>query len=286
MTYKLVYVRGKKRLEFSLSSGLVITSARGLTDQTVTIQAADAAWDVGAVVEKQRVDPKTLSFNGIIRGDSGKMRSAMLDTIVPMEPAQLIADDQWVLDVYPSATPDIERYTFNPGFSFTLYAPYPYWRAVEDTYSPMFGIQALFKFPWDFGKITRFSNKTITNTINVYNPGTVRTGWSATIYAREGIFKNPKLAHANTGEYIKINIDMAKGDKIALDYHQGILKCAYTPAGEETQDAFDKLDINSDPFQILPGDNLITLTGDEGLIIHISADITFQRCVPGLPNGA
>lgn len=284
MTHKFTYIRGKKRLEFSIPSGLIITSARGLTDQSITIQAADAAWDVGAVVEKQRVDPKTLSFTGIIVGDSGKMRSAMLDTIVPMEAAQLVADDQWVLDVYPSATPDIERYTFNPSFSFSLYAPYPYWRAAEDTYSPMFGIQALFRFPWDFGAVTRFSNKTITNTVNVYNPGAVKTGWSASIVAREGAFKNPKIAH-QSGEFVRANIALAIGDRLNLDYHQGILKCTYSPADGEETDAFASIDIASNPFQILPGDNLITLTGDEGLIINISADITFQNCVPGLPNG-
>lgn len=285
MMHTFEYVRGKSRLEFSIASGLIITSARGLTDQAVTIQDADAAWNVGSVVETQRVDPKTVSLTGIIRGDSGKKRSALLDTIVPMEKAQLIADGKWVLDVYPSATPDIERYTFNPQFTFSLYAPYPYWRAAEDTYSPMFGVEPLFQFPWDFGQLTRFSNKTTTETVNVYNPGTVKTGWSATIYAREGIFKRPKLTNVNTGEYVRVNLDMAIGDKIGLDYHQGILKCTYTPAGGEEQDAFEHLDIDSEPFQVLPGDNLISLTGDDGLIINISADITFQRCVPGLPNG-
>ena len=254
---KLVYVNDNGRsIEFSLASGYVIGKLSDPSSQAVSFSTSAGAYDVGVAIEAQNVGAKSISISGTLVGACDDKKADLLKTIVPMIGASIILDDMYTLRVYPKNTPVVERYSHNAQFNFTLYAPFPYWSSVTPTSVDLMGINKMFMFPWNSGIDFYFSQVSGSYYVNAYNEGSVPSRWKIELMALSPL-TNPKIENVKTGDYVRILKSMTTGERIVIDTTGAELTVkGYLPSGVEYQ-AFSYLDINSTPFQLDVGDNLI-----------------------------
>lgn len=283
MTYDFEYESATgKKLIFSIASGYIVSSISGLTSQNVTFQTSTGLRNVGAKVETQVVEANRLSVSGTLKGPATDKRRRMLQTIVPQERGTITIDGKYKLDVYPQKTPDIERYLSDPQFNFILYAPFPYWRSGDGKAIDLLGLTKQFRFPWNISSPNPFRFSTFTEVFytNVYNGGNVPSKWRAEFYARTDV-TGPSIQNMVTGEFVKLNMDLSAGEMVIVDTTgQELSVKHYTATGEES-DAFEHLDIDSSPFELVVGDNLLKTDAEQNRT-GLSVRIVYNDYVSGV----
>ena len=274
MTYTLEYAaENGKKITFSIESGYIIESMADPTSQNISFQTSSGIRNIGAKMEAQEVEPKRISITGTLLGNAEEKRRKMVHAIVPMVKATITFDGKYKLDVWPQKTPEIERFTENPKFNFTLFAPFPYWRSADGKAVDLLGISKQFRFPWNISKPSpfRFSTYTQAAYTNVFNGGTVPSKWRAEFHARTDVSR-PSIRNMVTGEFVKLNMDLLAGESAVIDTTgQELSVKHYDAFGAET-DAFEHLDIDSSPFDLVVGDNLLKTEAEEnkeGLSVRI-----------------
>lgn len=282
MRYKAVYVNDIGSVEFSLESRVVIEKITSLTQQNVQFDTTKSNRKIGEKMEHQKVQPKTLAVRGTIMGESDAVREQMMHVIAPLVPSKLIIDDTYELSVYVKNSPDIERYPSNARFSFSLYAPHPYWQTKDKTQTTLIGLRGLFSFPWNISDPNpfKFSEYVETGYVTVRNDGEAPAWWTVTMLALDEVTR-PRIYNMETGEYVKILKVMEEGEQITISTEGEELTVTITaPDGTET-DGFQYLDLNSVPFKLQVGENYIK-TDAEANTIALRANISFQPFFVGV----
>lgn len=263
MSYTLTYTSGGETIEFGAEKDFIIKSFSDPNSQNINFSTSHGANEIGDKVESQSVSSKTFSITGTIRGRADKLKERLLRAVAPMQKGVLTYNGKLSIEVYPKATPTIERYTNYPMFNFTLYAPYPFWRSASENINEIVGFTRHFRFPWNISKPYRFSSYSAASYVNIYNSGTVPARWRAEFYA--GVpMTNPQLLNVLTGAFIRINKEMEVGDKIIIDTTGQELTVTGVGIDGKSTSLFEYLDIDSDPFQLVVGDNLVQGTVDIG----------------------
>lgn len=282
MRYKVVFQNDIGSVEFSLASGIVIEKIASLTQQNVQFDTTKSNREIGEKLEHQKVQPKTLTIRGTIIGRCDAIREQMTHVIAPLAEGKLIFDDTYELTVYVKTSPDIERYSANAKFSFSLYAPHPYWKTKDKSQTTLIGLRGLFSFPWNISDPNpfKFSEYVETGYVTVHNDGEAPAWWTVTMLALDEVTK-PRIYNMETGEYVKILKVMAEGEQITISTEGEELSVTITaPDGTET-DGFQYLDLNSVPFKLQVGENYIK-TDAEANTIALRANISFQPFFVGV----
>lgn len=161
---------------------------------------------------------------------------------------------------------DVES-MWNPSAGdITLLCPYPYWSDLDNFGKNIAAITSQWAWPVSFaatksehheeGKI--FGFKTFKNEVNLPNKGDVPTGIIIQFTAARGSVKNPKITKLSTGEYLRVLVEMQKGDILIIDTNKG--KKNVKLNGELISRKLDKL---STYFSIDGQDNIIQYDADE-----------------------
>lgn len=283
MTYKLRYISDSGRsVSFGLESGIVISKFSDPTSQNISFDTATRADNMGEKIGAQRVEGKYFSLSGVLLGDAANNRKKLLQTIIPLQKGRMIFDDAYEIEVYPSKTPEIERYPDNPNFNFALYAPYPFWRTQAQNSVTLMGLTKSFRFPWNISDPNpfRFSTRTISAYTNAYNAGNVPAKWKLEFYAHTRV-KNPHIENMLTGAVVRLLLELAPGEKALIDTTgQEVSVTRYSAEGTAA-DAFDTLDINSQFFTLAVGDNLIK-TGAADNLSGLDARLIYASYVSGV----
>ncbi len=147
-----------------------------------------------------------------------------------------------------------------------LLCPYPYWSDLDNFGKNIAAITAQWAWPVSFaalksthheaGKIYGF--KTFKNEVNLPNKGDVPTGIVIQFTAARGAVKNPKITKLSTGEYLRVIVDMQKGDILTIDTNKG--RKGVRLNGEVISRKLEKL---STYFSIDGSDNIIQYDADE-----------------------
>ena len=256
MSYTLTYTSGGVTIEFGANKDFVLKAFSDPNVQNINFATANGANEIGNKIESQSVSSKTFSLTGTIRGRADRLKEKLLRAVAPMQKGVLTYNGKLSIEVYPKSTPSIERYSVNPMFNFTLFAPYPFWRSAKENISEIVGFHKKFRFPWNISTPYRFSSYSAASYVNIYNKGTVPARWRAEFYA--GVpMSNPKLLNVLTGAFVQVNKEMEIGDKIIIDTTgQELTVTGVDAYGKETS-LFEYLDIDSDPFLLVVGDNLV-----------------------------
>lgn len=281
MNYTLKYRNSIGEVEFSLASGIIVEQSESLTSNTTSFSTSKNANGVGVKVDSQQVEAKILSLTGTILGDATIKRRQMLNVFAPLEKSTLVFNDEFQIECYPQNTPDIEMYDQNPRFSVVLYIPAPYWQTESENMVMLMGLEPNFKFPWNISDPNpyRFSTYTQTAYTNVFNDGEYESPWEMTITATTAL-SNPKVENMITGEFIRIIKDIAAGESVIISTLGGEISVTCKNGDSET-DGFVYLDIDSEPFVLHPGDNLLKTSAEENQT-GISAIIKFRTMHSGV----
>ena len=261
MSYTLTYTSGGVTIEMGADKAFILKSFSDPNAQNISFSTSNGVNEIGSKIEAQSVSAKTFSLTGMIRGRADKLKEKLLRAVAPMQKGVLTYNGKLSIEVYPKSTPTIERFTNNPMFNFTLYAPYPFWRNTSENVDLVVGLGKRFRFPWNISTPYRWSEYSAASYVNIYNKGSVPARWRTEFYA--GIpMKNPKLLNILTGAYVKVNTEMEIGDKVIIDTTGQELQVTGVDVNGNEVSLFEHLDIDSDPFQLLVGDNLIRATVD------------------------
>lgn len=115
----------------------------------------------------------------------------------------------------------------------------------------------------EFGVVT---NKKLT----IINDGDVDTPimieWIGTVL-------NPQIMNETIGQYIKVNVELLEGEKLTINTEYGNKTVTKTDAAGNKTNAFGLIDLSSDFFSLIAGENLISYSADTGadestLFIH------------------
>lgn len=277
MNYTLVYTSAAGSFDFSIASGNIVEHFNSPSAVNVSFAVAKGSKKYGARLEDQKVSPGNVAIDGVLMGDSTERRQKMLRVFAPMQPGVLQFNGQYFMNVYPKNSIIIERYTHNPRFDISLYAPDPYWHNTGGTSKPLFGIDSLFSFPWEYGAPVQFSGANY-GTLNVLNDGDAPTYWELEMIANSTV-TNPRVTKTATGEYLQVNATFNAGEKLFVSTAgEEITLYKVTADGTEV-DIFNSLDIESTKFWLDVGDNLIGFSPSDG---SAAATMTFFKNFAGV----
>lgn len=282
MRYKAVLMNDIGSVEFSINSGIIIESISSLTQQNVKFNTTASNRQIGEKLEHQKVTPKPMNIRGTILGESDAVREQMMHVIAPLAESRFVIDDTYELTVYVKASPDIERYPSNARFSFSLYAPHPYWKTKDKTQTTLIGLRGLFSFPWNISDPNpfKFSEYVETGYVTVRNDGEAPAWWTVTMLALDEVTR-PRIYNMETGEYVKILKVMEEGEQIIIGTEGEELTVTITAPDGTVSDGFQYLDLDSVPFKLQVGENYIK-TDAEANTVALRANISFQPFFVGV----
>ena len=280
MRYKLVFQNRIGSVEFSEKTGIVISEFSSFGAQNVSFDSTQSNRDIGEKLAYQSVNSKSISVLGTILGPSDALREQMKHVIAPLAEAKLIYNDEYELTVYVKKSPDIEKYSRYANFSFSLYAPYPYWFKKTRDQTMLVGLQPLFSFPWNISKPFSFSEVTDTGYVTILNDGEAPAYWTVTLSALDEVV-NPRVYNMETGEYVKMLKTMSAGEQIILSNEGDELAVTCVSPDGEKSDGFPFLEIESIPFKLAVGENYVK-TDAETNTAALRAVISFKAPFVGV----
>lgn len=252
-------------LIFEYAHGYLISKPSGIDTVSITLSQAQGINQVGGTVNSKTVQARPVTVNGIIIGGEA-LKEELMSVVRPDIPGRLYADD-YFLDVHVTATPTIEAKKKFAKFQFSLNAPYPYWQKSNKVSKALFGVQKLFKFPWNVSRSYQFGQMMQTQYMNINNGGQLPVPFMATFSATD-IVENPKITNMQTGEFMLLNKTMEAGEKIVVEFTHGLTHVTSSTAGNIR----GALDLDSTLFRLYVGDNVLkpeAASGLENLEVHV-----------------
>lgn len=262
--------------------GAYIEKVTSYGAQNVEFQTTKSNREIGEVLQRQNVSPKTLTIKGAISGAAEGLREQMIHVIAPLAKGRLIYNDEYEMEVYVKTSPDIDRQPYGAKFSFSLYAPFPYWRSISRGNKMLVGYQPEFMFPWNLSDPSPFyfSKAAQVGYVTVTNEGEAPADWTVTFTALSTV-KNPYVQDIDTGEKVRVLKTMSAGESVTISTEGEEFSVTLTAADGTETDGFEYLDIDSIPFLLAIGENHIKVDADEGGE-GLRASISFRPAYAGV----
>lgn len=274
-TFRYVNENGDT-LIFDYDHGYLISKPKGIDTIQINLSHAQGIDQVGSTVQSATVQPRPVTVSGRIVGADGAARKDALMAIVrPDIPGKLYADD-YFLDVYVTATPTVEARPNLAHFQFSLNAAYPYWQKANKEKKALWGVQKLFKFPWNISRAYQFGQLMEEKFVVLLNKGQLPVPFTATMTATD-VVENPKLTNIQTGAFLLLNKTLEPGETVVVENTHGRTYVTSSVDGNIR----GALDLDSTLFRLAVGDNVLKPEASSGLS-HLDVQITFAPEIPGV----
>jgi hypothetical protein len=264
---RLTYVNERgQSLTFGDSAPLLVTKIEGLGSVQNRIQKQQAPYQDGSTVTGKTLSERELVIEGVILAkDKEVYRRQLLRVFNPKLTGTLRYERGTVvkeISCVPELAPAFPSNMQQPHqlFLITLLCPTPFWLDTftesEEMADWIGGLAFPLQLPMMFaGRSTRV------NTV-LHNAGDVETPLT---FEFIGPCTNPKVINADTGEFIKINKELAEYEKLIIttDFGRKRVRLLNIYTGEESN-AFNYIDLDSIFFQLQPGDNQLSYDADLG----------------------
>lgn len=154
-----------------------------------------------------------------------------------------------------------DGYELDPFITLTLLCPDPYFYDVSDFGKNIAGIMPLFGFPWRATKADgiRFGYRIFSDRTIFANAGDAAVGLKVIFVAARGTADNISIENLRTGQFVKVNLHLNKGDKLEISTITG-----QKYIKKNGEDAFVNIDRLSDFFTLSVGDNLLKYNAEIG----------------------
>lgn len=261
---------------FDYSGGFLINKPTGIDSVSVSLAQAKGINQTGATIQSTNVQPRPVNINGYIVGDDqNAKKNTLISVIRPDIGGKLYADDYY-LNVYPTATPNIEARESAAQFQFSLLAAYPYWCKDDSVSETLARVEKKFKFPWNISRQYSFGQISESQFMNVPNHGQVPVPYRATFIAT-GVVENPRITNAMTGKYLLVNKKLVGGERLVVD----ITHDRTTVTSSVDGDCRGALSLKSNLFLLDVGDNVLKPEAVSGLV-NLKVDIDFATEIVGI----
>ena len=274
-TFRYVNANGDTVI-FDYAHGYLINKPKGIDTINVSLSQAQGIDQVGSTVQSATVQARPVTISGIVVGENGAARkNALVATVRPDIPGKLYADD-YFLDVYVTATPTVEARGKCANFQFSLNAAYPYWQKADKVAKALFGVEKMFKFPWNISQPYQFGQLMEAQFLNIANNGQLPVPFTATFTATDTV-ENPRITNVQTGAFLLLNKTLAPGETVVVENTHGKTYVTSSVDGSIR----GALDLDSTLFRLAVGDNVLKPEADSGLS-QLDVQITFAPEIPGV----
>lgn len=261
---------------FDFSGGFLINKPNGIDAVSISLLQAKGINQTGATIQSTNVQARPVNITGYVVGDDqAERKNLLLSVIRPDIGGKLYADDYY-LNVYPTATPNIEAKAHGAKFQFSLLAAYPYWCKDQSANAVLSGISNLFKFPWNISREYQFGQLMETQFMNVPNRGQVPIPFTATFVASGDVDK-PRITNAKTLKYLLVNKSMISGERLVVEITHDRTSVFSSVDG----DCRGALSLSSNLFQLDVGDNVLKPEAASGLS-NLQVNIDFATEIVGI----
>lgn len=274
-TIKYVNANGDT-LIFDYAHGYLINKPTGIDTIQVKLSQAQGINQVGSTVQSATVQSRPVTLSGIVVGaDSAARKEAITAIVRPDLPGKLYADD-YFLDVYVTATPTVEPKKEFARFQFSVNAAYPYWQKENKVQKSLFGVQKMFKFPWNISRPYQFGQLQTTKYVSIVNSGQLPVPFTVTFTASATV-ERPKITNVLTGEFLLLNKTLEAGETVVVETTHGKTYAVSTVDGNVR----GALDLDSTLFRLGVGDNILKPEAETGLD-GLDVQIAFAPEKPGV----
>lgn len=235
---------------------------------------------VGETVETQTVGGRPINVTGELYGDIPARKNALRNVCAPFTAGRLILGGAYFIRVYVKAPPTFSAVKNNGLFTMQFYAPYPFYSAMEEKLVNIGEVEPKFRFPVNYGVLHCFGARSAAGYTNIANGGDVKVPFQLLLRS-DGECPNVTVLNIGTMAYLKLNGTLCAGESMKIYRDEdGVLR-AELIAEDSVSDAISWIDEGSTLFELEVGDNLISVTDDNGGV-NLTAGFVYREAVAAL----
>ena len=223
---------------------ILLTSMEGAEGYQASINAETNAQMDGSSYVGSRVQARNILINLLIVQDTEANRHRLQRLLPPHEEGTLTCVGETA-----------RRKTA----ALSLLCPNPFFQDTEEFSSNIAGKRALLTLPFCIPPGgTVFSRRLFDPEEPLLNPGDKEAGLIIEFVAN-GPVRNPRIDNLTTGQYLRVVTSLAQGDRLVINTCAGNKRIELN--GENINHRIDR---GSDFFSLLPGENLLRYSSEEG----------------------
>lgn len=253
-----------QQIELTHNEAYVIESIEGIDPPEAVINVVKNANADGSVFNSAYVKERQIIITLAINGPAEDNRINLYKYFKNKYPTRLYYKNG-AKDVY------IDGYCKNIQISFfnlkqiaqiIIICPDPFFKNSDNELINFSSIDPLFEFPFEIEEPIAFSEILAEVQKNIINKGDVDAGMKLVINIT-GSVTNPIIYNSETNQYFKLNASFISGDEIVIDTEFMKKSVTLTRNGAITS-LVNVIQSGSTWMQLLPGDNLLTMSADSG----------------------
>jgi len=229
---------------------------------SVNIGTSQGFSQIGETIQSRTVSGRTINVSGAVYGNVQERKKTMRRSVSPFSFGKLVFEGRYYIRVFVKSAPTFSSVKNDGRFTMQFYAPYPFFKSVEEKNVDIGTIKSLFSFPVNYSMTHKFGEKETERYKNVYNDSDVSVPFSLYLSC-SGTSTNPVISNLNTFQFLKINGTLNVGDYLKIYRNDDNVLMAELTSDGETTDVISWIDESSDLFELVVGDNLISATDDE-----------------------
>lgn len=287
MAIKVIYTNAYgDSVEFSVSSGIRITSIDGLTSNEINLSESTVNNQVGSSITGKSVQAKDLTIEGRYHYKPS-IRKTLLAVILPGVTATLrYINDLAEIDVYwvviPKQTPVISINPVWQNFQFVVRVPFPYPRSHVSNVTYFNYLKSRFRFKQAYSSTQKWkiSERTYQPLQTIKNKGSLETGFLVRMTATAEV-KAPKIVKVDTQEVIEFpNLTLQSGETLEINTHDNEKYC-HLIKEDSVVNAFPDMSYESTFFKLNKGDNVIRYSSETNEK-SLEVVLTFDEVMAGI----
>ena len=230
---------------------------------SIDIGTSQGFSQVGETIQSMSVSGRPIKVNGVVYGNVQERKKAMRKVIPPFSCGRLVFENKYYIRVCVKSAPTFSPVRNDGRFTMQFFAPYPFFKSVDEKNEAIGTIKPLFSFPVNYAVPHRFGERSAERYKNIYNDSDVRVPFSLYVYSY-GTSTNLVVANLRTFKTLKLNGVLNSGDFIKIYRNDDNVLQAELNSNGEKKDIISWIDESSDLFELEVGDNLISAIDDEG----------------------
>lgn len=259
--------RGKRTLSLGNGSEFGVLEYSGIEASEYSISMQNNAQLDGGLVTGRRVEPRAIGITAEYRraDERDEMRRALIRFFDPKQGGALTVTYGNIsrrIDYEVESFAIGQKNLFEPlRFSVSLICPSPYFRDLNAFAKNMAGVRALMAFPFVIpgGSGRALSYREMQQEAVVVNPGAKAVGLNVLFIAKRGAATNPALYNLSTGQYLRLMLTMAEGDRLSVCTVPGSKRVELNGVN-----AIQHIDRGSSFFGLAPGETVLKYDAAEG----------------------
>jgi len=245
---------------------LFITKLDGVGHVRQSISTFHAPGQDGAFYISSTLDMRNITVEGTLLADSidsaYAYRHQLLRIFTPKLHGTLIYRNRQISCIVEEAAFSAGSAARAPNFFISLLCPSPFFEPLEAVRKELASWEKHFLFPLEITEPgIEFGIRQPSQIITIENEGDVLCG-CVIVFKALGAVVNPELMNVDTGEYIRINTEMAAGQEIYVYTHFAGKRVTSVTGTTETN-AFSLIDVGSTFLQLSVGKNVLRYDAQE-----------------------